>query len=122
MAMTNNKSTNAPNRGASRPTGQRGPATAQTGRAQGQGQPQGRGQRPARPGTIDDAINKALTGRVNVTPAKAVEMAGQLYHRGQYAQAERVCRQIINSRPANADAHNILGVSLQALGGNDQAV
>ncbi len=125
--MTNNKSTSAPNRGASRPRDQRGAAGAQAAKPHGQGQPQGRGQRPqgqraARPGTIDDAINKALTGRVNVTPAKAVEMAGQLYQRGQYAHAERVCRQIINSRPANADAHNILGVSLQALGGNDQAV
>ena len=49
-------------------------------------------------------------------------MAGQLYTRGQYAQAERVCRQIIAARPGNADAHNILGVSLAALGKSDEAI
>jgi tetratricopeptide (TPR) repeat protein len=66
--------------------------------------------------SIDETIAKAQQGRVNVTPAKAIAMAGQLYSRGQYAQAERVCRQIIEARPANGDAHNILGVSLAALG------
>jgi tetratricopeptide (TPR) repeat protein len=49
-------------------------------------------------------------------------MAGQLYSRRQYAQAERVCRQIIGARPGNADAHNILGVSLAALGNSKEAV
>ncbi len=57
-----------------------------------------------------------------MTPAKAIEMAGQLYSRRQYAQAERVCRQIIGARPGNADAHNILGVSLAALGNDKDAV
>src|SRR3954470_10040369 len=71
---------------------------------------------------LDEAIAKAQKGSVNVTPGKAVEMAGQLYSRGQYAQAERVCRQIITARPGNADAHNILGVSLAALGRSDDAV
>src|ERR671926_421687 len=54
--------------------------------------------------------------------AKAIEMAGQLYSRRQYVQAERVCRQIIAARPGNADAHNILGVSLAAMGRTDDAV
>ena len=63
-----------------------------------------------------------MNGRVNVTPAKAIEMAGKLYSRGQYPQADRVCRQIIESRPGNADAHNILGVSLAALGESDEAI
>src|SRR4051794_15738328 len=68
-------------------------------------------QQPAvTPANVDDAITKAQHGRVNVTPAKAIEMAGQLYSRGQYGQAERVCQQIISSRPGIADAHNILGV------------
>ena len=49
-------------------------------------------------------------------------MAGQLYSRGQLGQAERVCRQIIRERPANADAHNILGVTLAAAGKTDDAV
>lgn len=73
-------------------------------------------------GTVDDAIAKAQQGRVNVTPAKGIEMAGQLYSRGQFAQAERVCRQIIAARPANGDAHNILGVSLAALGQTEEAI
>jgi tetratricopeptide (TPR) repeat protein len=82
--------------------------------------PQARQQR--RPSSIDETIAKAQHGRVNITPAKAIEMAGQLYSRRQYAQAERVCRQIIASRPGNADAHNILGVSLAALGRKDDAI
>jgi len=79
-------------------------------------------QRGPRTQNVDDAIEKALKGRVNVTPAKAVEMAGQLYSRGQYAPAARVCQQVIESRPANADAHNILGVTLAAMGRNDEAI
>lgn len=75
-----------------------------------------------RPSTIDETIAKAQNGRVNITPAKAVEMAGQLYSRRQYAQAERVCRQIIAARPGNGDAHNILGVSVAALGRLDEAI
>jgi len=114
--MTNSKSSSAPKAatnkaapaaGANRPT-----------QAQGGANPQ----RPLRPSTVDETIAKAQSGRVNVTPAKAIEMAGQLYSRGQYAQAERTCRQIIAARPANADAHNILGVSLAALGQMDEAV
>ena len=88
-----------------------------------QGASGNRGQAQAsRPGTIDEAIRKAQHGRVNVSPAKAIEMAGQLYSRGQYVQAERVCRQIIEARPGNADAHNIVGVSLAAQGKTDEAV
>ena len=79
-------------------------------------------QRPRGPSTIDETIEKAQHGRVNITPAKAVEMAGQLYSRRQYDQAERVCRQIIAARPGNGDAHNILGVSLAALGRMDEAI
>ena len=71
---------------------------------------------------MEEMIAKAQHGRVNITPAKAIEMAGQLYSRGQHAQSERVCRQIINARPANADAHNILGVTLAAQGKTDEAV
>src|ERR1044072_7131657 len=91
----------APQAGANRP--QQAQAASQ------QGQPM------RRPSTIDETIAKAQHGRVNVTPAKAIEMAGQLYSRRQFGQAERVCRQIIAARPGNSDAHNILGVSLDAL-------
>jgi len=78
--------------------------------------------RQARAGALEDSIAKAQRGRVNLTPARAIEMAGQLYSRGEFSQAERVCRQIIAARPDNADAHNILGVSLAALGEVEQAI
>ncbi|MEO7864930.1 MAG: tetratricopeptide repeat protein [Sphingomicrobium sp.] len=95
---------------ASRPAPARGGA--------GQGRQAGRQQEA----NMETAIAKAQSGRVNVTPAKAIEMAGALYSRGQWAQAERVCRQIIAARPAQADAHNILGVTLAAGGQTDAAV
>ena len=96
---------------------------AKKGQAAGSRSPQGAGPNPQRrPSTIDETIAKAQHGRVNVSPDKAIEMAGQLYSRGQYQQAERVCRQMIAARPANADAHNILGVSLAALGNSKEAI
>ncbi len=71
--------------------------------------------RPQR-NNLDAAIAQAQQGRVNVTPEKAVQMAAKLYGEGKLAQAERVCRQVVQARPGNADAHNILGATLQALG------
>src|SRR6478672_1553911 len=71
---------------------------------------------------VDHAIQGALQGSVNVTPAKAIEMAGRLFAQGKYDQAEKVCRQLIMARPTNADAHNILGVTLNALGRHDEAI
>lgn len=115
--MTNVKSNNAPNRGAPRGRGQRAANPSQQ-----QAANRAAGQRPARAGSLDDAIDKAMKGRVNVTPAKAIEMAGQLYSRGQYPQAIRVCEQIIAARPGNADAHNIVGVTYAAVGRTDDAV
>jgi tetratricopeptide (TPR) repeat protein len=73
-------------------------------------------------GGMDQTIKRAEDGQVNITPAKAIEMAGTLFAQGRYAQAERVCRQIIQARPGNADAHNILGVSLNAQGKHDEAI
>jgi Flp pilus assembly protein TadD len=115
--MTDNKSNTAPNRA----SGSRNPRAGANRQQQGGGG-RAQGQRAVRAGTIDDAINKAMTGRVNVTPAKAIEMAGQLYNRGQYGPAVRVCRQVIEARPGNSDAHNILGVSLAAAGNTDGAI
>lgn len=117
--MTNSKTSSAPKAASNKAA----PAAGANHPRQAQGaaaNPQA--QRPRRPSTIDETIARAQHGRVNITPAKAIEMAGQLYSRRQYAQAERVCRQIIAARPANADAHNILGVSLAALGRMDDAV
>ena len=72
--------------------------------------------------SVDEAIAIAQTGRVNVTPAKAIEMAGKLFRQGKFAQAEKVCRQLTEARPSNADAQNILGVSLNALGQRAEAI
>jgi Flp pilus assembly protein TadD len=114
--MTNNKSNGAPK---AAPKGGAQRAAPNQPRKLGNSQPQ---RRAAGAGNTDDAINKALHGRVNVTPAKAIEMAGQLYSRGQFAPAARVCQQIIEARPGNSDAHNILGVTLAAMGRVDDAV
>ena len=76
----------------------------------------------AEPGSLDRSIARAQSGRVNVTPAKAIAMAGKLYSEGKYAQAQRVCAQIIEARPGNADAHNIHGVALNALGKTKEAI
>ena len=72
--------------------------------------------------SLDQSIAVAQQGRVNVTPAKAIEMAGRLFTAGKFRQAEKVCRQIIESRPGQADAHNILGVTLNALGNSKDAI
>src|SRR6476620_4165953 len=71
---------------------------------------------------VDQAIQGALQGSVNVTPAKAIEMAGRLFAQGKYQEAEKLCRQLIMARPSNADAHNILGVILNALVRPDEAI
>src|SRR5947209_13359764 len=115
-AMTNPKSTNAPHKAPRGPARRAGANRPQPASPAGNAHPAGGA------GNLDETIAKAQQGRVNVTPAKAVEMAGQLYRRGNYGQAERVCRQIIEARPGNADAHNILGVTLAALGRSKEAV
>jgi tetratricopeptide (TPR) repeat protein len=75
-----------------------------------------------KPANTNQAIEQAQRGRVSVSPARAVEMAGTLYSQGKYAQAEKVCRQLLAARPNNPDAHNILGVSLNALGRADEGI
>ena len=77
---------------------------------------------PAAPANAEQAIQQAQHGKVNVTPERAIEMAGTLYSQGKFDQAEKVCRQVIAARPASADAHNILGVTLNAMGRGDEGV
>jgi tetratricopeptide (TPR) repeat protein len=101
--MSSTKTTTAPARGRRAPNAQPG-------------------NRPGAERSADAAISQAQQGKVNVTPGTAVEMAGKLYSSGKFDQAERVCRQLIAARPRNADAHNILGVTLQAMGRGDEAI
>ena len=71
---------------------------------------------------LDQTIARATNGQVAISPAKAIAMAGKLYAGGKYGPATRVCRQILQRQPQNADAHNILGVSLSALGEKKEAI
>lgn len=102
---------------------QRAPSkTGATRRAPGAAVPGAAGAGAQPQANLDDMMSKAMSGRVNIPPAKAIEMAGAFYQRRQFAQAERVCRQVIAARPAQADAHNILGVTLAAGGAWDKAI
>lgn len=118
--MSNRKTSAAPKRAAT-PSAANAPAAAPPQRVNAPA-PAPQAAAAKRPSTVDEAIAKAQHGRVNVSPAKAIEMAGQLYNRRQYAQAVRVCQQIVGARPGNGDAHNILGVSLAAMGQSKEAV
>lgn len=68
----------------------------------------------------DEMIAKVQTGSLQMTEDKAIALAGELYNRARFDQAERVCRQIIRHKPNIADAHNILGVVLNAQGRADE--
>jgi tetratricopeptide (TPR) repeat protein len=59
---------------------------------------------------------------VPMSPAQALDTAGKLYLAGRYPQAEQICRQVIVNRPNLADAHNLLGVVLNARGDPQEAV
>jgi tetratricopeptide (TPR) repeat protein len=98
------------------------PAGATAGKRKAAAGSQPPGSARAGDGNLDATIARAQQGRVNVTPEKAVQMAARLYAEGKLGQAERVCRQVIAARPANADAHNILGATLQALGTGPEAI
>lgn len=103
--MSSSKTTTAPARRRGGPRASARPANA-----------------PEPANNAEAAIARAQQGKVNVTPDTAIQMAGKLYSAGNFAQAEKVCRQLLASRPGSADAHNILGVTLQALGRGEEAV
>jgi len=63
----------------------------------------------------------AASRKVAVPIAEALEIAGQAYSQGQYDRAERVCRQIVERRPNQPDAFNVLGVILNAKGDRVEA-
>lgn len=70
----------------------------------------------------DDLISQVQKGSAQMSEAKAVALAGELYTRGRYQQAVNVCRQVIQHKSSNPDAHNILGVSLNAMGRHKEGV
>ncbi|HSM95016.1 MAG TPA: tetratricopeptide repeat protein [Rhizomicrobium sp.] len=51
-----------------------------------------------------------------ISVADAIARATQFYQNGRFPAAEKLCREIIASRPNNSDAHNILGVTLFRVG------
>jgi tetratricopeptide (TPR) repeat protein len=66
--------------------------------------------------------NPPGAGKVAIPIAQALDTAGKLYLAGELMRAERICRQLIASRPGMPDAHNLLGVVLNGLGQADAAV
>lgn len=70
----------------------------------------------------DELIEKVQSGSAQMTDAKAIALAGELYGRGRYRQAINVARQVIQQRANQSDAHNILGVSLSAIGNTKEGI
>ena len=68
----------------------------------------------------DELINKVQKGSQQMSEAKAIALAGELFTRNRFKQAANVCRQLIEHKPSLPDAHNILGVSLNAMGQGTQ--
>ncbi|MXO65514.1 tetratricopeptide repeat-containing sulfotransferase family protein [Altericroceibacterium endophyticum] len=71
---------------------------------------------------LEEMMQKIQTGSLRMTEQEAVVIAGQLYGRGKYKEAETVCRQLIAHKPKMTDAHSILGVSLHAQGKGKEGV
>ena len=71
---------------------------------------------------LDEMIKKIQNGSMQMTEQDAITIAGQLYGRGRFKQAENVCRQIIKAKPQVSDAHSILGVVLSAQGDTKEGV
>jgi tetratricopeptide (TPR) repeat protein len=71
---------------------------------------------------LDEMIQKIQTGSMRMTEQDAIMIAGQLFGRGRYKQAENVCRQILKHKPSVADAHSILGVVLNAQGNAKEGI
>lgn len=71
---------------------------------------------------LDQMIQNIQNGSMRMTELDALTIAGQLYGRGRFKQAEVVCRQLIGRKPSLADAHSILGVVLNAQGKGKEGV
>lgn len=70
----------------------------------------------------EDLIQKVQNGSEQMTEGKAIALAGELFSRKRYGQAANVCRQILQHNAKNADAHNIIGVCLDAMGKTKEGV
>ncbi|RKF20563.1 sulfotransferase family protein [Altericroceibacterium spongiae] len=71
---------------------------------------------------LDAMIQKIQSGSMRMTETDAISIAGQLYAKGRYKQAENICRQLIRHKPNIADAHSILGIALNAQGQRKEAL
>lgn len=74
------------------------------------------------PTITDSLIEKVQRGSAEMTETKAIALAAELYGRGKYQQVVKVCQQILQHKSSLADAHNIMGVALSALGNKKQAI
>lgn len=70
----------------------------------------------------EELLEKVQKGSEQMSEAKAIALAGEFFTRGRFKQAANVCRQIIKHKPSLPDAHNILGVSLNAMGMGKEGV
>jgi tetratricopeptide (TPR) repeat protein len=68
------------------------------------------------------AAAQGKTKQVAMTPIQAVETAGKMFTQGRIKDAEQLARQIIRYHPNQADAYNILGVTLNAQGNSKDGV
>ncbi len=71
---------------------------------------------------LEEIIQKVEKGTMKMSEQQAITIAGYLFGKGRYKQAENVCRQVIKLRPGVADAHSILGVTLNAQGKAKDAI
>lgn len=76
--------------------------------------------------TTDDirkaAEAPAAASREFVSLDRAIAQAGRQFSAGRLDQAEKICRQVLETRPKSADAHNILGAVLFRRGLIEEAI
>ncbi|HET6250643.1 MAG TPA: tetratricopeptide repeat protein [Tepidisphaeraceae bacterium] len=58
----------------------------------------------------------------NPNPEQAIQAALRHYHAGEFAHAERICREILSTNPTSVDALHVLGFTLSAMQGHEQAI
>lgn len=71
---------------------------------------------------LERTLDEARKGPVTVPAGQALALAAQLFETGRLVEAAGLCRQLLGARPRSAQLHNILGVTLDALGRGEEAV